>query len=189
MVLSLAQCYYYRLNANLRSKYEELVDRIMGVYKIENEDFKSIIETEQNDLVRKVKIPDGIALNTAYKENLFVMLVGIATKKPTVIVGKPGSSKTLAMMTLQDNLSSAQKKKELTEDGFDNYWVIPFQCSKLTEAKAIKDKWDYAEEYEKSFQTLKKEHQRTKTSVWRKSSKQKKKREVQNKLLTLTNMK
>eukprot|EP01083_Nonionella_stella_P272242 923023_1 len=150
MVLALAQCYYYRLSEKLRDEYKRIV---MQRLRMQDINFSSIIQEEQNYLVDRVEFPQGIAMNRAFKENLFVMLVGIATKTPTVIVGKPGSSKTLAMMTLQDNLSSAQKNDKLTELGFHDYWVIPFQCSKLTEAQAIADKWKYAEEWEQKLQT------------------------------------
>eukprot|EP01084_Bolivina_argentea_P027606 51309_1 len=159
MMLALAQCYYYRLDEELRLLYEILIKEAITKYKLRNTLFKDIVAEEQNYLVNKLTIPKGIALNRAFKENLFVMLIGISTKTATVIVGKPGSSKTLAMMTLQDNLSSAQKNVELTKLKFDDYWLIPFQCSKLTEAKAIEDKWKYAEQYEKDIQKLSLKHQ------------------------------
>ena len=54
------------------------------------------------------------------------MLVDIATRTITIIVGKLGSSKTLAMMILQNNLSSAQKHQPLPHDGLYNYCFISF---------------------------------------------------------------
>eukprot|EP01084_Bolivina_argentea_P082683 149705_1 len=127
----------------------------MRTYGFPDHNFAIILQTEQEYFINRetLRIPPGIALNRAFKENLFVILIGLATKTPTIVIGKPGSSKTLAMQTLQENLSYAQKNKHLTRLGFDDYWVEPFQCSKLTQAKAIQDNWECALYYEKTFQT------------------------------------
>ncbi|ETO00927.1 hypothetical protein RFI_36513, partial [Reticulomyxa filosa] len=94
--------------------------------------------------IRTLDIPPGIAKNRAFSENLFVMMVGLATKTPTIVVGRPGSSKTLAMATVQSNLSSSSKNKRLTELGFEDFFVMSFQCSKLTTADLIQKRWDNA---------------------------------------------
>ena len=44
-----------------------------------------------------MEIPKGIGLNSLLKENIFAMIVCIQQKIPLFIVGKPGSSKSLAM--------------------------------------------------------------------------------------------
>eukprot|EP01084_Bolivina_argentea_P161756 281551_1 len=152
MILSLTQCYYYRLSERLRKEYSNFIQNEISKYGIYDIKFEKVAQEEVNHLINnpeipkrdKLTIPDGIALNRAFKENLFVMLVGIARKIPTVIVGKPGSSKTLAMVTLQDNLSSATKNNKLTKMGFDDYFVVSFQCSKLTTADGIERRWKFA---------------------------------------------
>eukprot|EP01084_Bolivina_argentea_P066629 121472_1 len=53
------------------------------------------------------------------------------------------------MGTLQDNLSSATKNNKLTKMGFGDYFVVSFQCSKLTTADGIEQRWKFAEDYEK----------------------------------------
>ena len=149
MFLSIAQCYYYRLNNKQRKKFRSRIESLSSRKLGRNFDFERIIESEQNQYVMKLKIESGIAINRAFRENLFVMLVGLSTQTPTVIVGKPGSSKTLAMVTLQENLSSSTKNKALTKMGFDDYFVVSFQCSKLTTAASIEERWNFAKKYEK----------------------------------------
>ena len=152
MLLAITQCYYYRLNQGQRDRFEnEIESTAKSKLKRITADLKlmQIIDAEQDQYVYKLRIGPGIAINRAFKENLFVMLVGISTETPTVIVGRPGSSKTLAMVTLQDNLLSSTKREALTEMGFDDYFVLPFQCSKLTTAASIEKRWEFAEEYEK----------------------------------------
>ncbi|ETO31217.1 hypothetical protein RFI_05906 [Reticulomyxa filosa] len=89
ITLSLAQCYYYRLNQPQREKYNKLI----STETMEcNTDIKLdlIVKREQDRYIRALTIPPGIATNRAFSENLFVMLVGLATKTPTIIVGRPG---------------------------------------------------------------------------------------------------
>ncbi|ETO22355.1 hypothetical protein RFI_14843, partial [Reticulomyxa filosa] len=103
-----------------------------------------VIEQEQDRYISNLEIPSGIALNPAFRENLFVILVALATKTPTIVVGRPGSSKTLAMATVQANLSSASKNKKLTQMRFADFFVVSFQCSKLTTAELIQRRWNFA---------------------------------------------
>ena len=42
-------------------------------------------------------VEEGVALNEALSENLFVSIVCILNKLPLFLVGKPGTSKTLTM--------------------------------------------------------------------------------------------
>ncbi|ETN98043.1 hypothetical protein RFI_39478 [Reticulomyxa filosa] len=184
MILSLAQCYYYRLTKSQRKEYENLVEQLLKKLNTDIQ-FGVVVENEQqrHDIfffvfcvrtqlfaisfyryVRTLDIPPGIAKNRAFCENLFVMLVGLATKTPTIVVGRPGSSKTLAMAVVQSNLSSSSKSKGLTEMNFDDFFVVSskyqthsvllcfvqtmlfvsFQCSKLTTADLIRKRWENA---------------------------------------------
>eukprot|EP01084_Bolivina_argentea_P278346 475462_1 len=52
------------------------------------------------------------------------------------------------MLTLQGNLLSTSKNDKLTQMGFDDYFVVSFQCSKLTTAASIEQRWQFAEDYE-----------------------------------------
>ena len=45
----------------------------------------------------------------ALKENIFMMVVCIMNMVPLIVVGKPGSSKTLAMMLIRDAFSRSTK--------------------------------------------------------------------------------
>jgi hypothetical protein len=49
-----------------------------------------------------VKLADNIAKNQALKENVFMMIVCIELRIPLFLVGKPGSSKSLAKTIVAD---------------------------------------------------------------------------------------
>ncbi len=149
IILALAHCYFYRLNGLQNNRYAMEITRLVRTKIGIKVDFSRIIQTEQLEYLRNVKIPPGIAKNHNLTENLFVMLVALATKTPTIIVGKPGSSKTLAMDILQDNLSSATKNEKLTKLGFDDYFFVSLQCSKFTTASLIEKRWEFAEQMQR----------------------------------------
>lgn len=60
---------------------------------------------------------DRIAHNAALKENIFMMIVCIQNKVPLFLIGKPGSSKSLAksmvMNALQGKMSSSGLFKQM----------------------------------------------------------------------------
>ena len=60
-----------------------------------------------------MKIPPNIARNTALKENVFMMVVCIELKIPLFMVGKPGSSKSLAKSIVADSMQGAASSSSL----------------------------------------------------------------------------
>ena len=114
-------------------------------------DFYQTFIQEERQYVSMLKLARGIALNRAFMENLYVILIALLTKTPLIVVGKPGSSKTLAMTTIQNNLSSLTKNEKLTNMNINDYFVVSFQCSKLTTAKLIEERWNYAVNIEKNI--------------------------------------
>eukprot|EP01084_Bolivina_argentea_P260674 440282_1 len=141
-VMSLAQCYYYRLSVAYRLKYEMFITNELKLS--EPYYFINTIEEEHNETVSMLQIPKGIAQNKIFKENIFIMLTCIITCTPAFVIGPPGSSKTLSMLTLEYNLDKATKSKQLTGLGINDYFVNNFQCSKLTTSVLIEKKWTNA---------------------------------------------
>jgi MoxR-like ATPase len=65
---------------------------------------ESIVKKAQSRFVENLEIEDGISMNQALQENLFVAIICILNKIPIFIVGKPGTSKTLAIQVIASNL-------------------------------------------------------------------------------------
>ena len=63
--------------------------------------------------MKKLKLGPNIARNTALSENVFMMLVCIELRIPLFVVGKPGSSKSLAKTVVADNMQGEQSTSEL----------------------------------------------------------------------------
>jgi Cdc6-like AAA superfamily ATPase len=60
------------------------------------------------DFALRLKKEDGIALNSALIENLYLNFICIMTKTPLFITGKPGTSKTLSANMIVANLRGAK---------------------------------------------------------------------------------
>ena len=57
-----------------------------------------------------MSIEENIAKNTALRENLFMMFVCIQLRIPLFLVGKPGSSKSLAKTIIQTSMKGQNSK-------------------------------------------------------------------------------
>ena len=65
-----------------------------------------------------VKLPHGIAKTEALKENLFCIIACCCARVPLIIVGEPGSSKTLSFNLAASNLRGIESKRQalITQD-------------------------------------------------------------------------
>ncbi|KAH3728362.1 hypothetical protein DPMN_054316 [Dreissena polymorpha] len=67
----------------------------------------------QDVFLDNVKLDDNIARNTALKENVFMMVVCIELRIPLFLVGKPGSSKSLAKTIVADAMQGNSARHQL----------------------------------------------------------------------------
>ena len=67
----------------------------------------------QETLMGELEIGPNIARNEALSENVFMMVVCIELRIPLFVVGKPGSSKSLAKTVVADNMQGARSRSDL----------------------------------------------------------------------------
>lgn len=82
-------------------------------FGLDEEVFKKVLDEEQMLFINQMEIPKGIGLNSLLKENIFSMIVCILNKIPLFIVGKPGSSKSLAMNLVTKSFKGKGSKSPL----------------------------------------------------------------------------
>ena len=63
-----------------------------------------------------VHLEPNIARNRALKENIFMMIVCIELRIPLFLVGKPGSSKSLAKTIVADAMQGSRARSELFQN-------------------------------------------------------------------------
>ncbi len=112
--LTLYLCYYLRLNDKQYRK--ELADKLKKFYPSSN--FIIIPEEEIKFITNQMSIEEGkgIALNRALRENLFTCFICIDNNVPLIIVGKPGTGKSLSFQILSDSLKGNISESDLFKD-------------------------------------------------------------------------
>ena len=138
LILSLAVCYRARLQerdtfdlqiaAKLKAPLTQLRD--YGVISRE-------IDRCQNLILDEMSIDKSIVKNGALKENVFMMLVCIQLKIPLFVVGKPGSSKSLAKSIISNTLMGGNCPKSSILHNFKEIQLISYQCNQLSTAEGI----------------------------------------------------
>ena len=67
----------------------------------------------QDVLLDSMKLGPNIARNAALRENVFMMAICIELRIPLFLVGKPGSSKSLAKAIVADSMLGISASSEL----------------------------------------------------------------------------
>ena len=76
-------------------------------------------------LLQNMKLDKNIACNAALRENVFMMVVCIDLRIPLFLVGKPGSSKSLARAIVASSMQGQASSKDLLKS-FKQ--VSPLNC-------------------------------------------------------------
>ncbi len=136
VLVSLGIVYYMRLNEKYRKEYAEILKNNGTIHQLS---FSEAFNDELNFYMKQVKLPKGIAKTLALKENIFAIIVCILTRTPLIIVGAPGSSKTLSFKQAIANLRGKESKEDLFKDTSIFFSVDPYcyQCSRQTTSKEI----------------------------------------------------
>ncbi|KAK3585584.1 hypothetical protein CHS0354_036771 [Potamilus streckersoni] len=90
----------------------------------------------QNVFLENVPLEKNIARNMALKENVFMMVTSIELRIPLFLVGKPGSSKSLAKTIVADAMQGNAAHKDLFKE-FKQVQMVSFQCSPLSTPDGI----------------------------------------------------
>ncbi|CAG8512046.1 4128_t:CDS:2, partial [Cetraspora pellucida] len=112
---------------------------------------------EQDDWVKIMQLPPNTAINEPLLENVLVMIVCILTKIPVFIIGVPGSSKSLAIKLVGQNLRGTDSNDRYFRK-LPQVYLISYQGSSSSTsdgiikvfAKAIK----YQETRSKEFSVI-----------------------------------
>ena len=137
VLVAMGIVYYMRLNKKYRREYACFLDCNV---KLQNEEtFTKALEDELDWYIRLVELPKGIARTRALKENIFATIVCTVTHTPLIIVGAPGSSKTLSFNQTIANLKGAQSRQAIFRDKTIFRSLDPhyYQCSRRTTSNEI----------------------------------------------------
>ena len=145
VLVALGLVYYMRLNAKFRCEYSEFLD---NHHCSPNElSFSQALQDELDYYIQQVELPKGIAPTLALKENIFATILCTMTHTPLIIVGAPGSSKTLSFNLTVANFKGQRSKKSLLFRDTKIFFSLDphyYQCSRRTTSNEIEAVFSHA---------------------------------------------
>jgi len=133
LILALGITYYARLDER-RAEYEE---EMVECLQLEPKYFSQVIVACQDIFIDELKLDQNIAKNDALKENVWMMAICIELRIPLFLVGKPGSSKSLAKTVITDVMQGDTSYSTNLFQHFKEIHMVSFQCSPLATAGGI----------------------------------------------------
>ena len=84
--------------------------------------FSDLLKIEEEYLLEQIELDKGIGKNQLLKENLFLLFLAVVTKIPLIIVGKPGTGKSLSAQLIYNSMRGKYSKpKDGKKSFFINY--------------------------------------------------------------------
>ena len=167
LILAVSVCYHSRLQK--RGDYERVVSSkfvpplaLPGkAAQFTNEITWSVLDTHslpevvkslmllcryQNVLLENMELGPNIAKNAALRENVFMMAICIELRIPLFLVGKPGSSKSLAKSIIQDSMHGKTSRSDLLRN-FKQVHMFSYQCSQLATPESVIEVFNSAKKF------------------------------------------
>ncbi|XP_041073204.1 E3 ubiquitin-protein ligase rnf213-alpha-like [Carcharodon carcharias] len=134
LVLALGVCYHACLEK--KNVYRKVICRHLPAPYSKPAEFLEQLVLLQDFLLSGVPLRETIARNSALKENVFMMVICIELKIPLFLVGKPGSSKSLAKTIVADAMQGQAAHTDLYKE-LKQIHLVSFQCSPHSTAEGI----------------------------------------------------
>ena len=153
VLVALGLVYYLRLGDKDRKSYSEFLDtqcRDLG-----NVDFTTAFNEELDWYMERVDLPPGIAKTTALKENVFANIACCQTHTPLIIIGEPGTSKTLSFNIVANTFKGRASKHQdfRVIKLFKGLQPFFYQCSQHTNSKEIERLFKKAKQRQDIYET------------------------------------
>uniref|UniRef100_A0A8B9G672 RING-type E3 ubiquitin transferase n=1 Tax=Amazona collaria TaxID=241587 RepID=A0A8B9G672_9PSIT len=134
LVLALGVCYHASLEK--KEAYRNAISQVLPKPYDTQKKILEEISLMQDLFLSGVHLRDTIARNLALKENVFMMVICIELKIPLFLVGKPGSSKSLAKTIVADAMQGQAAYSDLFKV-LKQIHLVSFQCSPLSTPEGI----------------------------------------------------
>ena len=123
-----------------RKKYRDHIDTKCAAFRV---NIDTVLNDAMSQVLQETYIQKGIAKTKGLKENIFLTWLCTAVRMPLMIIGPPGSSKTLAVNIVINN-SKGKESQKLFYRNRPQLRATHYQCSKLSTDVEIKAAFDRA---------------------------------------------
>ena len=150
IIVAIGLVYYFRLDDTFRIQFRNEIDKLFGLT------FSKTLNKYVDEFIKRVKIPPGIAETNALKENLFATLICTMSKIPLIIVGPPGTCKTLSFNLTISNVKGGESPREYFRNAkFPALEPHYYQCSRRSTPNEIEKWFKYAIKRQEMHQNAK----------------------------------
>jgi len=101
--------------------------------------FSELLKIEEEFLLEQIELDKGIGKNQLLKENLFLLFLAIVTKIPLIIVGKPGTGKSLSTQLIYNSMRGPYSKPKSFFTNYPKINQIYFQGSESTTPEDVNE--------------------------------------------------
>ena len=92
---------------------KDLQDDLYRIKDFENFNFSQILSAEEDFILDEINLDKGIGRNKSLKENIFLLFISLVTHIPLIIIGKPGSSKSLSAQIINNAMNGKYSNNKL----------------------------------------------------------------------------
>ncbi|XP_019853235.1 PREDICTED: E3 ubiquitin-protein ligase RNF213-like [Amphimedon queenslandica] len=148
LILAISVCYHARLQDRVEYETNVVQEFKPPLTVTGREQFCNEIRWCQDILLDNMKLGPNIARNAALRENVFMMAICIELRIPLFLVGKPGSSKSLAKSIVADSMIGRLSDNEFIR-GFKEVHMFSYQCSQLSTPESVIEIFNTAKGFQK----------------------------------------
>ena len=116
-------------NQDLREEIDKRVEEIV-------DKFSDFLRIEQDFLIEQIELGKGIGKNTLLKENVFLLFLSVITNIPLIIIGKPGTGKSLSAQLICKSMRGKYSKNTFFQR-FPQIKETYFQGSESTQPEDV----------------------------------------------------
>ncbi|KAJ1631512.1 hypothetical protein T492DRAFT_54450 [Pavlovales sp. CCMP2436] len=148
LLLAVACVYYVRLDKTFRARFLKRMRELPGE-QLEPLTLEVALGEAMSHVLANADVPRGIARTEGLKENVFLTFVCTHARVPLMIVGPPGSSKTLSMGVVEANARGVESPRGFFRaQPLVEVWF--YQCSRRSTSSDIESVFTRAIERQRS---------------------------------------
>ena len=117
---------------------EDLKFELMGRPEESINNFSDFLKIEEEYVLNQIELDEGIGKNALLKENVFLLFFAVNTNIPFIIIGKPGSGKSLSAQLIYKSMRGKYSKNKFFQL-FPQIIQTYFQGSESTQPEDVEN--------------------------------------------------